>query len=247
MPLKQSRQLQSSSNQSLKPRFAVYLFADEPLVAQALAALLALDRSIAAKAVASLDEASEALDGAAGFGVLLVMTSHAGAELIDSLATVRSRRPEAGFCLIADSVDHASLRRMLSGSPGALALIRRSSKPILRDLVVTLYSLAGGRAVVPPQLLETLVADGDSESQPWDSISERDRDVAELVAAGLRNCDIGRRLGCSTKAVERVVGRLYERLGLDNGRERRVLLARSYLTQGAGARRDGISSPVPSH
>jgi DNA-binding NarL/FixJ family response regulator len=45
-------------------------------------------------------------------------------------------------------------------------------------------------------------------------LSERQREVARLVASGLNNVEIGERLAISTKTVEKHIASIYDKLGV---------------------------------
>lgn len=67
--------------------------------------------------------------------------------------------------------------------------------------------LLGHRAPPPPPF------DGNPQAQAALGISPREREVLELLAAGLANKEIADRLNVSPHTVKTHVGRLYEKLG----------------------------------
>jgi DNA-binding NarL/FixJ family response regulator len=60
-----------------------------------------------------------------------------------------------------------------------------------------------------------------------DVLSEREREVAEFVAAGLGNAAIAERLFISRKTVEKHVGSIYDKLGVRSRAQLAGLLART--------------------
>jgi DNA-binding NarL/FixJ family response regulator len=60
-----------------------------------------------------------------------------------------------------------------------------------------------------------------------DVLSEREREVAEFVAAGLGNAAIAERLFISKKTVEKHVGSIYDKLGVRSRAQLAGLLARA--------------------
>jgi DNA-binding CsgD family transcriptional regulator len=76
--------------------------------------------------------------------------------------------------------------------------------------------------------LREIVADVTTvRSQPrmWALLTARERETAELAAAGLTNRGIAARLGTSVRTVENHLGRSYEKLGISGRTELRLLLA----------------------
>ena len=73
-----------------------------------------------------------------------------------------------------------------------------------------------GEVVLPRGLLEELVAD---DRQPDLSVLRpRQREVLDLVAQGLSNAQIARRLCVSESSVKRYLGSAYKALGVNNRR-----------------------------
>lgn len=211
--------------------------AEEPLFGTAICALLEKEPWLAPFSARSLRDSVRRLDQADEPSALVVVVRVAAEQLFDRLARMRKRLPAVGVCLVAERVDPVELRRVVSGAPGSFALLKRASMPTRRDLLVALQALVSGRVLLPPQELETMVADADTGGTAWDSLSASECMVMELVADGLRNRDIADRVGRTEKAIEHMVGRLYSKLTVDCERDRRVMLARlviAHRQDGAG-------------
>ncbi|OZC46163.1 DNA-binding response regulator [Rhodococcus sp. RS1C4] len=112
---------------------------------------------------------------------------------------------------------------------GASGFLLKDTPP--DDLVSAIRSIAGGDAVVSPKvtkrLLTRMVAD---EATPLrdpamlDALTDREREVLELLATGLSNAEIAQRLGLSEATVKTHVGRMFTKLGLRD-RVQAVVLA----------------------
>src|SRR3954467_12123281 len=198
----------------------VWVTADEPLVCEAVCALLDKEVWLAPTGARSLADAAKQLDRAEQPAALVVIVRVATQKLLDAIARLRDRGPGVGLCLVAERVDSAALRHVVSEAPGSFALLKRTATATRRDLLVALQALVSGRVLLPPGELETLVADADLREDAWSSLSSTETTVVELGADGLRHRDIAARVGRSEKAVQHMVGRLYSKFGLDGGRER---------------------------
>jgi DNA-binding CsgD family transcriptional regulator len=75
--------------------------------------------------------------------------------------------------------------------------------------------------------VKRLDASTDATAQSNDVLSEREREVAECVAAGLGNAAIAERLFISRKTVEKHVGSIYDKLGVRSRAQLAGLLART--------------------
>ena len=84
--------------------------------------------------------------------------------------------------------------------------------------------------MLDPQVISGLLADHDTAG-PLGALSERERDVLELVAQGRSNKGIGERLAISQGAVQKHVSTIFNKLGLPAGEDddRRILAVLAYL------------------
>lgn len=60
-------------------------------------------------------------------------------------------------------------------------------------------------------------------------LTATERAIAELLAEGAENAEIARRLRCSARTVKNRISMAYRVLGLPDGRNKRVMLARLVL------------------
>jgi DNA-binding CsgD family transcriptional regulator len=100
-------------------------------------------------------------------------------------------------------LDH---RRLLGGQ-SELAYVALVAAAFLALGVWAGWKLLGHRAPPPPPF------DGNPEAQAALGISPREREVLELLAAGLSNKEIAARLHLSPHTVKTHVARLFEKLG----------------------------------
>ena len=93
-----------------------------------------------------------------------------------------------------------------------------------------LERIAGGGSVVDPALVQELVT-ARKRSVPLAVVSERERDVLSLIAEGRSNRAIAKQLYLSTRAIERDVQAIFEKLDLPSTEDdnRRVLAVLALL------------------
>jgi DNA-binding NarL/FixJ family response regulator len=105
-------------------------------------------------------------------------------------------------------------RALQAGAKGYL--LKESAGP---ELVAAVRSVHAGRRYLSQKITETVVVDYIREHQPIDPIgtlSNRERQIQQLVAAGKSTADIARTLFLSPKTVDTYRSRLMQKLAIDN-------------------------------
>lgn len=209
------------------------VIAEEPLEAAGLRLILE-SSDYRAFDVGDLERAERMVDD--GRRDLVVWScDHLTLELARAGARLRTLHPRAALCLLTRAADPGAVRTLLTGGSRGLALILRTSRPDVDEVVSLLDSLANGRGYVEPAVLDDLLDDA-SEPDHFAVLSATERQVLELIAEGYRNAEIARRLWKTEKAVEKSVARLFCKLGLEPGKfphlDRRVVAASLFLQHG---------------
>ena len=143
---------------------------------------------------------------------------------------IRELHPDVGVLVLSHHVEPGFAMRLLEEHPersGYLLKDRVSDPAILVD---ALRRLTEGETVVDPTIVSRLFARR-READPVDDLSEREREVLGLVAEGLSNVEIGRRLFITERTVEAHVKQIFLKLGIDQSPEtnRRVLAVLAFL------------------
>ncbi|MEV5510107.1 response regulator [Streptomyces orinoci] len=136
---------------------------------------------------------------------------------------LRSRMPELA-CLMLTSFDdeEALLDAVMAGASGYV--LKQISGT---DLVAAVRTVAGGQSMLDPGAATRLMArlrGQPEEEQPSPvlaSLTERERQILDLIGEGLTNREIGQRLYLAEKTVKNHISRLLGKLGV----ERRVQAA----------------------
>ena len=149
---------------------------------------------------------------------------------------IRERHPEIGVLVLSSYVEPGFAMRLLEEHPersGYLLKDRVSDPAILVD---ALRRLVEGETVVDPTIVSRLLARRRA-ADPLDELSDREREVLALVAEGLSNAEIGRRLFITERTVEAHVKQIFLKLGIEQSPEanRRVLAVLAFLRSAAPA------------
>jgi DNA-binding NarL/FixJ family response regulator len=150
-------------------------------------------------------------------------------EGILTLERMRAKGSRMGVLLLSmyATPDYA-MRVMSAGAGTGYLLKERVSER--RALVRAVESVAGGGSVVDPEVVSQLVARTRADD-PLSRLTPRERSVLELMAEGMSNSGISRRLFLGVKTVETHVRSILQKLDLDESPEhhRRVLAVLTLL------------------
>ena len=140
----------------------------------------------------------------------LLLPRKSGADVIPELADVA---PEAKVLVVSSQAAPSSVRRALSaGASGYLP--KRSSD---RELVTAIRLVADGSGYVEPDLGAKLVTPGGPSA--LEPLSERERDIIQLLALGYTNQEIGKKLFVSVRTVDTHRAHIMQKLRLETRAE----------------------------
>ena len=134
---------------------------------------------------------------------------------IDVCREVRSALPDT-YCLILTSHDDqdAVLTSVLAGASGYVRKEVRAS-----GLVDAIRQVAMGRSLIDPALIAKVLRSAQEMTetdQQLAALTDREREVLDLVAKGLTNRQIGERMFLSEKTVKNYVSSLLAKLGMES-------------------------------
>ena len=196
---------------------------DEPLVRAGLALLLGADPQITVVAEASDGTAALHASRRLEPDVALMDIRMPG---LDGLAATRALRQEGGpavLVLTTFGTDENILRALRAGAAGFLL---KDTPPA--DILTAVRRAAAGEPAVSPAVLGRLIDQVAGQGQDDRAerarragaalahLSGREREVAEAVAAGRSNAQIGTELYMSTATVKAYVSRILAKLGCAN-------------------------------
>ena len=123
----------------------------------------------------------------------LLLPRKSGYDAIPELAQVA---PQSKVLVVSSQAAPSSVRRALSGGAAGY-LPKRSSDS---ELLAAIRVVAGGRGYVDPELGAKLVTPDSSPA--LEPLSERERDIVQLLALGHTNQEIGKKLFISVRTVD---------------------------------------------
>ncbi|MDV7134477.1 response regulator transcription factor [Williamsia muralis] len=148
-------------------------------------------------------------------------------EGLDAALQIRKEFPSVAMLLLSAHVEVDHALELLDGGRG-IGYLLKSRVTDVTDFVDTVGRIANGASVIDPALVHELVA-ARRRDDPLGALSARERDVLTLMAEGLSNAGIGRRLWITEGTVEKHVRSILTKLDLadtadDHRRVRAVIM-----------------------
>ncbi|MEC8049477.1 MAG: response regulator transcription factor [Myxococcota bacterium] len=192
---------------------------DHAILRAGLRSLLALqeDMELIAEAIDGQDAVNKAEQNKPD--VLLMDITMPGMNGIEALKHVRKVSPGSRVLILTMHDDHAYLRSVLAAG-GSGYLVKRAADT---ELLAAIRTVHQGRSYIDVGLennqLQAVLDNDEQEAsdaggRSLDTLSERERQVLELVALGYTHKEVGEELSVSVKTVETYRSRLSEKLGL---------------------------------
>ncbi len=195
------------------PTIRVFLLDDHEIVRRGIADLLEINDDI--RIVGEAGSAAEAMRRipASRPHVAILDARLPDGSGIDVCRDIRSREPHVR-CLILTSYDDndAVFAAIMAGASGYLLKQIRGS-----SLVDAVRQVAAGKSLLDPTVTERILSrlrEGSPRDQRLALLTDREREVLELIADGLTNKQIGEHLFIAEKTVKNYVSAILAKLGM---------------------------------
>jgi serine/threonine-protein kinase PknK len=148
-------------------------------------------------------------------------------EGLDAAKTIREQWPDVAILVLSSHIDVDHAMELLAGGR-SIGYLLKSRVTDVADFVDTVGRIANGASVVDPALVAELVS-ARRRDDPLEALSAREREVLTLMAEGLSNAGIGRRIWVTEGTVEKHVRSILTKLDLpetgdDHRRVRAVIM-----------------------
>jgi DNA-binding NarL/FixJ family response regulator len=144
---------------------------------------------------------------------------------------IRRRWPETGILVLSQHLQPAYALELLSCGTQGTGYILKDRVADLTELAASVRRVGLGGSVLDPSVVEQLVDQRRRRDDPFERLSEREREVLALMAEGRTNKAVAERLFISEHTVEKHVSNIFATLQLPVSADdhRRVLAVVRFL------------------
>jgi DNA-binding NarL/FixJ family response regulator len=152
-------------------------------------------------------------------------------EGLRAAVTARERLPGLPILVLSQYVEESYAVELVAGGAQGVGYLLKERVADVAEFVDAVRRVAGGGTCIDQDVITQLLVR--RRRNPVDGLSPREREVLELMAQGMTNGGIAGRLVVSDGAVEKHIGNIFAKLGLEPRSEehRRVRAVLAYLEQ----------------
>jgi DNA-binding NarL/FixJ family response regulator len=198
-------------------------------------------------ALPDIEIAGEAADGEAAVAqaaslrpdVILMDINMPGGSGLEACRRIRAAQPEAGIIMVTMVEDDGSVFAAMRA--GARGYVLKGAH--YEDILQAIRAVAGGQAIFGPGIaarmmhfFEALAATPNRAANAFPELSEREREVLQLIAEGASNKEISDRLVISGKTVSNHITNIFGKLQVADRREAIARAREAGLGQTPGGR-----------
>ncbi|GAA5107985.1 response regulator transcription factor [Haloechinothrix salitolerans] len=138
--------------------------------------------------------------------------------------------PGLPVLVLSQYVEESYADDLLAKGTGGVGYLLKERVADVAEFLDAVRRVARGGTAIDPEVIAQLLA---RRRNPLDRLTPREREVLELMAQGLSNVAIVGRLVVSAGAVEKHIGNIFSKLGLDGSTDehRRVRAVLTYLNR----------------
>lgn len=143
---------------------------------------------------------------------------------------IRSWHPQTGVLVLSHYLESVYAMRLLKNHPEKVGYLLKERISDIAVLADALHRITDGECVLDPTIVTRLL-NRPREKSPITELTDRERNVLELIAEGRSNQAIGDRLYLSPKTVESHIHQIFQKLDLGAAPDshRRVLAVLAFL------------------
>ncbi|MEV0677826.1 response regulator transcription factor [Actinosynnema sp. NPDC050436] len=144
----------------------------------------------------------------------------------------RKRVPNLPVLVLSQYVEERYAVELLAGGANGVGYLLKERVADVSEFVAAVRRVAEGGTSIDHEVITQLMVR--SKRNPVDSLTQREREVLGLMAEGLSNAAIAKSLVVSDGAVEKHVGNIFAKLGLEpsTSEHRRVRAVLAFLNLG---------------
>ncbi|MBM4726197.1 DNA-binding response regulator [Prescottella equi] len=141
--------------------------------------------------------------------VMMDLALGAGIDGVEAIQRIRAARPEQPVLVFTTYDTDADVVRALDA--GAIGYLLKDSAP--QDIFGAIRDAVAGRSVLSPPVASRVL---DRMRRPDQALTAREAELLSLLAEGLTNKELGKRLFISEATVKTHLAHIYAKLGVDS-------------------------------
>lgn len=197
-------------------KIKVMIADDHALVREGIAAFLRMSTDI--EVVGEASDGLEAIDGAKRLNPDIILMDVAMPKLggLEALVEIKKINPDIRILVLTQYEDKEYIRRFLKAGASGYLL----KKAVGMDLISAIKAIASGEAYLHPSIAASVIDEyrcirkGDTTEDPYESLTDREKQVLKLIAEGHTGKEIADILGISTKTAVAHQTNLSEKLDI---------------------------------
>lgn len=154
-------------------------------------------------------------------------------EGIEASHDIRAKHPEVGVVVLSQHANSLYAFELFKDGTAGVAYLLKDRVGDLDELLRALHEVTTGGSVIDPVVVEGLLNRQQSGSDRLlDTLTDRERNVLEVMAEGRSNAAIAETLFISNSSVEKHINSIFAKLGLAQGESethRRVAAVLAFL------------------
>ncbi len=198
------------------PRIRVLVADDHAIVREGIRALLKLSEDI--EVVGEAADGRQAIEQAARLNpdIVLMDIAMPGLGGLEATLEIRKVQPEVRILVLSQYEDREYIRRFLKAGVSGYVLKKAAGA----ELTAAIRAAARGGLVLDPQIAREAVAEQDAAADrtagadPYEALTDREKQVLKLVAEGHSNKEVAELLGISVKTAMSHRERIMQKLDL---------------------------------
>jgi DNA-binding NarL/FixJ family response regulator len=184
---------------------------DHAIVRNGLVQLLSADPELEVVGAVGDGDAAVTLCAERRPDVALMDLSMPGMDGVEATRRILEAAPGVQVVVLTSFVDRERVLAALDA--GAIGYLLKDSEP--DELLRGVHAAARGESPLDPRAARTMLG-AQRATGPLEELTDREREVLGLVAEGLPNKQIGRRLGISEKTVKAHLTHAFRTIGVDD-------------------------------
>ena len=202
---------------------------DHAVVREGLRAFLALQDGL--EIVGEAGDGEEALEQADRLrpDVILMDLVMPGLDGVGAMRALRHRAPDSRVIVLTSFLDEDRVLPAIQA--GAAGYLLKNAEP--SELARAIRLASRGEVIIDPtvaaRLVDAISGPGARDPHEHDQLTQREREVLELIAGGRSNKRIALELGISEKTVKAHVGHVLAKLGVSDRTQAALLAVREGL------------------